>query len=82
VSDNGPESITLRHLRELDRKLDHLSKDMARGFATVTGHLVSLNGRVAGLEIRMEAIEAWSVDTTASLDRIERRLGLIEEPAR
>jgi hypothetical protein len=75
----GPESITLRHLRALDEKLDRLSQDMARGFATITGHLVSLTGRVAGLEIRMAAIEEWTVQTDKRLDRIERRLNLVDD---
>lgn len=75
---DGPEDITLRHLRALDAKLDQLSKDMAHGFAVLTGHMVGLTGRVAGLEARMDAMEGWSADTTARLDRIEKRLGLIE----
>lgn len=75
---DGPEDITLRHLRALDAKLDQLSKDMAHGFAVLTGHMVGLTGRVAGLEARMDAMESWSADTTARLERIEKRLGLIE----
>ena len=81
MSDNGPEDLTLRHLRELDRKIDQLAKDVAKGFAMVTGHLVALTGRVAGLEIRVAAIEAWTVQTDARLERIERRLNLVEGPA-
>jgi hypothetical protein len=42
--------------------------------------LIALTGRVEGLEIRMSAIEAWSVDTTRRLDRIERRLDLVQVP--
>jgi hypothetical protein len=80
MSENGPEDLTLRHLRALDAKLDQMAKDMARGFATVSGHLVGLTGRVAGLEIRLSAMEDWSADTTARLERIERRLGLVEAP--
>ncbi len=78
--DDGPESLTPRQLRALDVKLDQLAKDMARGFAMVTGHLVALTGRVEGLEIRMSAMETWSADTTERLERIERRLGLVEAP--
>jgi hypothetical protein len=76
----GPESLTLHHLRALDAKLDQMAKDMARGFETVTGHLVGITGRIAGLEIRMSAMETWSAETTKRLDRIERRLGLVEPP--
>jgi len=75
-----PENLTLRHLRALDAKLDQLSKDIRHGFETLTGHLVGLTGRIAGLEIRATAMEAWSADTTQRLERIERRLSLIDEP--
>jgi hypothetical protein len=50
---------------------------MVRGFETVTGRLT---GRIARLEIRMAALETWSADTMKRLDRIERRLGLVEPP--
>lgn len=80
--DDAPENLTLRHLRALDAKIDQLSKDMAHGFAVLTGHIVGLTGRVAGLEIRMTALEDWSADTTKRLDRIERRLNLVDEPTR
>ena len=72
-----PENLTLRHLRA---KLDQLSKDIRHGFETLTGHLVGLTGRIAGLEIRATAMEAWSADTTQRLERIERRLNLSDEP--
>jgi hypothetical protein len=58
-TDNGPERLTLRHLRALD-ELEQMVKDMARGFETVTGHLVGITGRIAGLEIRMSTMETWS----------------------
>jgi hypothetical protein len=44
MSDNGPESLTLRHLRALDARLEQIGSDMARGFATVTGHLIGPEG--------------------------------------
>jgi hypothetical protein len=73
-----PENLTLLQLRALDRKLDQLAKDMAHGFALVTGHLTGLTGRMAGLELRAAAMEEWSADTTRRLERIERRLELSE----
>ena len=78
MSDAGPESLSLRHLRALDAKLDQMARDMARGFETVAGHLTGLTGRIAGLEIRLSAMEAWSADTTQRLARIERRLELTD----
>jgi hypothetical protein len=77
-TDNGPE--TLRHLRAIDERLEQIAQDLARGFETVTGHLVGITGRIAGLEIRMSAMDTWSADTTKRLDRIERGLGLVEPP--
>ncbi len=75
---SGPESLTLRHLRALDERLERMEGNIARGFATVTGHLIAITGRIEGVEIRMSAMESWSVDVTRRLDRIERRLGLVE----
>jgi hypothetical protein len=80
MSDNGPESLTLRYLRSIDERLTQFQADTARGFETVTGHLVALTGRVAGLETRMSAMESWSVDATRRLERIERRLDLVGTP--
>lgn len=73
-----PDNLVLVHLRRLDERLTQLSKDMQHGFQTVTGHLIGLTGRMAGLETRMDAMESWSADTTARLERIERRLELSE----
>lgn len=78
MSDDGPEQLVLRHLRALDERLTQQSADMARGFQTVSGHLIALTGRVAGLEARMETLESWTADTTPRLERIERRLDLVE----
>ena len=69
-------------LRALDAKLDQMARDMARGFETVSGHLTGLTGRIAGLEIRLSAMEAWSADTTQRLARIERRLELTDAEPR
>jgi len=73
-----PDNIVLVHLRRLDARLEQFQADTARGFQTVTGHLTALTGRVAGLEQRLEALESWSADTTRRLERIERRLDLVE----
>ena len=78
--DNGPENLTLRQLRAIELRLEQMSKDMARGFEMISGHLIGLTGRVAGLEVRLSAMEAWSADTTQRLERIERRTGLVDAP--
>ena len=67
------DAVTLAVIARLDAKQDRLEAAMADGFAVITG-------RVAGLEIRLSAMEDWSADTTARLERIERRLGLVEAP--
>jgi hypothetical protein len=45
------------------------TRDPARSFATIFGHLVVQTGRVAGPEIRRSAMENWSADTTARLGK-------------
>jgi len=79
--DDAPDNLTLRHLRALDERLTRLETTMMRGFEMIAGRLAGIEGRLLGLETRMTALEDWSSDTTQRLERIERRLGLIEEPA-
>ena len=76
--DDGPEDINLRHLRALDARLARLETTMMRGFEVIAGRLAGIEGRLLGLETRIGALEAWSAETTQRLDRIERRLGLVE----
>jgi hypothetical protein len=73
-----PDNLVLVHLPRLDERLTQPSKDMLHGFQTVTGHLIGLTGRMVGIETRLDAMESWSADTTARLERIERRLELSE----
>jgi len=75
-----PESLTLRHLRALDERLTRLETTMMRGFEVVVGRLAGIEGRLLGLETRMTALEDWSADTTKRLERIERRLNLVDAP--
>ena len=51
-------------------QVDRIARDVTRGF----------EGRLLGLETPMSAMEAWSADTSTRLERIERRLGLVEAP--
>jgi hypothetical protein len=53
MSDSG---LTLRHLQALDARVEQIGSDMARGFATVIGHLIALTGRVEGVEIQHDRI--------------------------
>ena len=62
-------------------ELSRLETTMMRGFEMIAGRLAGIEGRLLGLETRMTALEDWSSDTTQRLERIERRLGLIEETA-
>jgi hypothetical protein len=78
--DDGPENLTLRYLRALDERLTRLETTMQRGFEVIAGRLAGIEGRLLGLETRMTALEDWSSETTQRLERIERRLGLVEEP--
>jgi hypothetical protein len=78
MSDNGPESLTLRHLRALDERMERLEASIERLTQVVVGCFAGLGGRMLGIETRLTALEAWSADATHRLDRIERRLNLEE----
>ena len=78
--DDGPENLTLRYLRALDERMTRLETTMMRGFEVIAGRLAGIEGRLLGLETRMTALEDWSADTTKRLERIERRLNLVDAP--
>jgi predicted nucleic acid-binding Zn-ribbon protein len=67
MTENGPDQIVLRLLRNIDQKVDSLRDDV-REIKTRVGLLeqqyASLSNRIDRIELR--------------LDRIETRLGLIE----
>jgi hypothetical protein len=65
----GPDSLILRYLRELDRKVDLLRDDMR----DVKSRITALDAGLTLVNARIDRIEN-------RLDRIERRLGLIEAP--
>jgi tetrahydromethanopterin S-methyltransferase subunit G len=74
--DDGPENFTLRYLREIDRKLDRVLDrfdtltsrvaGLEKGFAFMIDQVMTLPKRLDGVDQR--------------LDRIERRLGLVNAP--
>jgi hypothetical protein len=78
MSDNGPENLTLRYLRAVDERTERMERAMNRGFDAVAARLIGVEGRLLGLEGRITAIESWSADVTHRLERIERRLDLVE----
>jgi chromosome segregation ATPase len=65
----GPDSLILRYLRELDRKVDLLRDDMR----DVKSRITALDAGLTLVNARLDRVEN-------RLDRIERRLGLIEAP--
>jgi archaellum component FlaC len=62
-----PDSLTLRLLRRLDEKLDRVIDDLGDLKIRVT----SIEEGLAGVNRRMDRFES-------RLDRIERRIGLVE----
>lgn len=80
MSNNGPEHLLLRHLRALDERLARLEASVGRGFEAVAGPLTGIEGRFVTVESRMSALESWAIDVTNRLDRIARRLNLVERP--
>ncbi len=67
---DGPGSIVLRFMHQVDAKLDRVIDDLADIKVRVTNveeNLVALNHRVDRIDLRIE--------------RIERRLDLTESPA-
>jgi hypothetical protein len=78
MSDTGPENLTLRYLRSMDERLARLEATVTRGFDVVAARLTGIEGRFIAVEGRLAALEEWSADTSRRLDRIERRLDLVE----
>lgn len=74
MSDDEPESLTLRYLRRIDEKLDRVQEDVRY-----------LGVRVSGLEAKVAIVQSDIVRLDVRLDsidqrmsRIERRLDLVE----
>lgn len=78
MSDDGPENLVLRHLRALDERTERIEASVNRLIQVVGARFGAMEARMLGLETRMTAFEDWSHDVTGRLDRIERRLNLVE----
>ena len=78
MSDDGPENLVLRHLRALDERTERIEATLNRLVQVVGARFGAMEARMLGLEARMTALEDWSHDVTGRLDRIERRLNLVE----
>ena len=73
MSDEGPDSLVLRYLRGIDRKLDRLVEDMH----DVKLRLGSVEEEVAGLRRDFVRMQHTLDRHGERLDRIERRLDLL-----
>jgi hypothetical protein len=73
-----PDSLVLVLLRRIDERLGRLERQADRHATAVAGRMTGLEGRMTALEARMTATEDWSADVTHRLDRIERRLDIVE----
>lgn len=67
TEDDGPESLTLRMLRAMDAKLDHLIVDMIE----VKERLGLLEAQYASVSRRMDRL-------SGDVERLNKRLGIIE----
>lgn len=73
-----PAYLPLRHLRALDERTERIEAILNRLVQVVGARFGAMEARMLGLETRMSALEDWSHDVTGRLDRIERRLNLVE----
>lgn len=75
-----PENLTLNYLRRLDSKIDSLAQDIADLKHRMTAVEIQL-GSMASTEQSHYASLAMRLDRhDARLERIERRLELVDEP--
>ena len=66
---DGPDSIVLRYLRNLDTKFDRMADDSRE----IEGRVGALEERYASVSRRLDSLEF-------RIERIERRVELIGEP--
>lgn len=80
MSDEGPESLVLRYLRNIDRKLDRVIEELH----DLKGRVTALEEQVVGL--RRDIFQLYEAQVRMQhtldrhgerLDRIERRLELL-----
>lgn len=73
---HDPDEIVLEHLRAIRADLEDLKKlrgEMREGFASVRAHQAATHGDQALLERRVVSLES-------DMDRIKRRLELVDKP--
>lgn len=80
MSDPDPESLTLRYLRALDERTERMERAMVRAFGVLNARIGAVETCMLSLATRITALEEWSAETTHRLDRIDRRLNLVETP--
>jgi len=78
MSADGPENLVLRHLRALDERTERIEAALGRLVQVIGARFGAIEARMLSMEARMTALEDWSHDVTHRLDRIERRLNLVE----
>ena len=82
MSEDGPESLTLRYLRRLDEKMDRLTADVGELKVRMTS-LEQQAANLASTQASHYAILSTRLDRVETrLDRIERRLDLVEPALR
>jgi hypothetical protein len=76
-TDDGPDNLILRRLREIDRKQDVLLDRLDN----LTTRVSALEGVIGLLVTQMATLNARVDNFDRRLERVERRLNLVEAPA-
>ncbi len=74
MADSEPDSLVLRYLRRLDQRTERMESDLAEVKSILAGHRQHMGGFMATDAAHESAISAIQ----ARLDRIERRLDLVD----
>lgn len=76
-----PENLTLRYLRSMDEKLDRIHSKAAsieNRCSALEIRLTSLDTRLVSIDMRLDGMQADIAEQGLRLERVERRLGIIE----
>jgi chromosome segregation ATPase len=76
-TDDGPDNLILRRLREIDRKQDVLLDRLDN----LTTRVSALEGVIGLLVTQMATLNARVDNFDRRLERVERRLNLVDAPA-
>ena len=73
---DAPDNLIFEYLRRLDTKLDRVIEDIG----DLKIRMTAVEEKIAQVELSIAGSTAASIEVEARLDRIERRLDLVELP--